>query len=46
MLEFWSTTCGACIKELPNLKNLYASLENRDDFLMIGVSLDIDIQNL
>ncbi|MGK7369207.1 MAG: TlpA family protein disulfide reductase [Candidatus Halalkalibacterium sp. M3_1C_030] len=46
LLEFWSTTCGPCIEELPNLKNLYASLKNKDDFVMLGVSLDTDIERV
>ena len=46
LLEFWSTTCGPCIKELPNLKDLYESLKERDDFVMIGVSLDTDIERV
>ena len=46
LLEFWSTTCGPCIDELPSLKDLYASLKDRDDFVMIGVSLDTDIEKV
>ena len=46
LLKFWSTTCGPCLKELPSLKDLYASVKRRDDFVMIGVSLDTDIERL
>lgn len=46
LIEFWSTTCGPCIKELPNLRDLYSSLESREDFVMIGVSLDTDIEKV
>lgn len=46
LLEFWSTTCGPCIKELPNLKDLYASLKDEGDFIMIGISLDTDIERV
>ncbi|MTI89259.1 MAG: TlpA family protein disulfide reductase [Balneolaceae bacterium] len=46
LLEFWSTSCGPCIKELPNLKDLYASFKDRDDFIMVGISLDTDIERV
>lgn len=46
LLEFWSTSCGPCIKELPNLKDLYGSFKDRDDFVMVGISLDTDIERV
>lgn len=46
LLEFWSTSCGPCIQELPNLKNLSASFKDRNDFVMIGISLDTDIKKV
>ena len=46
LLEFWSTSCGPCIKELPSLKDLYASFKDRNDFIMVGISLDTDIERV
>ena len=46
LIEFWSTTCGPCIKELPNLKEIYALNKDNKDFVMIGVSLDSDIEKV
>jgi len=40
LLIFWSTTCGPCKLWEPWLKELYGKHGNRDDFAMIGVSLD------
>jgi len=39
MLDFWATWCGPCIKDLPDLKRLYAAFD-RSKFEIIGISLD------
>ncbi|MCR9131933.1 MAG: TlpA family protein disulfide reductase [bacterium] len=46
LIEFWSTTCGPCIKELPNLKEIYGLNKDNKDFVMIGVSLDTEIEKV
>jgi peroxiredoxin len=42
LLIFWSTTCRFSQRAIPDLKDIYDKYHDRDDFLMIGVSLDID----
>ncbi len=42
MLDFWATWCGPCIGELPNLKKLHEEFGAREDFALIGISLDGD----
>jgi|GEM_PF-5371961 len=37
----WSTTCGICLRELPDLKKLYSET-SRNDFEILAFSLDMD----
>lgn len=39
LVEFWSTTCGPCIAELPNVKAAYQKLHDRG-FEVVAISLD------
>lgn len=39
MINFWSTTCGPCIAEFPDLVNTYRRFQNRN-FDFISISLD------
>lgn len=39
MINFWSTTCGPCIAEFPDLVSTYRRFQNRN-FDFISVSLD------
>jgi len=41
-LDCWASWCGPCIGEIPNVKALRKATEKRPDFVMIGVSLDMD----
>ncbi len=41
-LDFWSTTCGPCIAEMPYLREAYETFQNHPDFVMIALSLDED----
>ena len=41
LLDFWSTTCGPCIAEMPNVKKIYDAYKGVG-FDVIGVSLDDD----
>ena len=42
LLDFWATWCGPCVAETPNLKSVYEQFGKREDFVMIGLSLDND----
>jgi peroxiredoxin len=42
LLEFWSTTCGPCLPEIPHLRDLAGGYPD-DQLVVLGVSLD---QNL
>lgn len=39
-LDIWATWCPPCRTEMPTLKQLYAEMKSRSDFLMLGISLD------
>lgn len=39
LVEFWSTTCGPCVAEMPTVKAAYEKLHSRG-FEVIGISLD------
>jgi thiol-disulfide isomerase/thioredoxin len=39
LVEFWSTTCGPCIQEIPELKSIYRAYHDRG-FEIIGIPLD------
>jgi peroxiredoxin len=45
MIDFWATWCGPCVKELPNVKEVYDK-HHAEGFEVIGVSLDKDAQKL
>ena len=40
LLDFWATWCGPCVGETPNLKAVFEKYGKREDFAMIGLSLD------
>jgi thiol-disulfide isomerase/thioredoxin/cytochrome c556 len=39
LVEFWSTTCGPCVSEMPTVKAAYEKLRPRG-FEVVGISLD------
>lgn len=41
LIDFWATWCGPCIRELPNVKEVYAKYKDKG-FDILGVSLDRD----
>ena len=45
LLDFWTTTCGPCIGEMPNVKKVYDAYKDMG-FDVIGVNLDADKADL
>lgn len=45
LLDFWSTKCGPCIKEIPVLKEVFERTNQRD-FALVGVARDRDLNVL
>lgn len=43
LLEFWATWCGPCLYETPALKATYEAFRENERFVMIGLSLDTDV---
>ncbi|MGD1947072.1 MAG: TlpA family protein disulfide reductase [Croceivirga sp.] len=39
LLDFWATWCKPCIKEIPNIQNLYEKYKDKD-FEVLSISLD------
>lgn len=39
-LDFWATWCPPCVAEVPVLKRLHAATKDRDDFILLSISLD------
>ncbi len=44
LLKFWASNCAPCMRELPELKEIYADYRG-DDFEVYAVSLDTDSDN-
>ena len=44
LLDFWATWCGPCLGETPNLKAVFEKYGKREDFAMIGLSLDKEVE--
>lgn len=44
LLDYWATWCGPCLGELPTMKAIQEEHADgsKDDFLMLGISLDAD----
>ena len=45
LLDFWTTTCGPCIAEMPNMKKVYDAYKDVG-FDVIGVNLDTNEADL
>jgi peroxiredoxin len=45
LVDFWSTNCAPCVKEIPAIKNVYTQY-HLQGFEIIGISLDVDLEKL
>jgi thiol-disulfide isomerase/thioredoxin len=46
LIDFWATWCPDCVVTIPAMKKIHEQYGGRDDFLMVGVSLDGDADPL
>lgn len=46
LLDFWMSTHPECVKEIPNLKEIYNSFGKNKRFCMISLSLDVDAETV
>ena len=44
LLDFWATWCGPCLGETPNLKKVFEAHGKKENFIMVGLSLDQDAE--
>jgi thiol-disulfide isomerase/thioredoxin len=45
LVDFWATTCGPCVKELPRVKAAYDKFQSQG-FEVVGISCDTDKERL
>ncbi len=41
VLNFWATTCGSCLLELPELEQVYAQFKNNDDVKFLTINSEL-----
>lgn len=42
LVDFWGSWCGACIRSLPSIKEIYEKVRENDNAMIIGVALEFD----
>lgn len=40
ILNFWTTACGYCIQEIPEINKLFDSLSDQNDIMLYGICVD------
>lgn len=45
LIDFWASWCGPCVTEQPELRKIYDLYPNKDQFEILGVSLDNKKEN-
>ena len=45
LLDFWASWCTPCLREMPNLKDLYEKYHKAKNFEIVGISLDNDAKS-
>ncbi|MEM9673469.1 MAG: peroxiredoxin family protein [Cyclobacteriaceae bacterium] len=40
VINFWGTTCGPCVREIPELNRLVQQYADRDDVVFLAISVD------
>lgn len=46
LIDFWATWCVPCVRGMPELQKIYKTYGDREDFRMIGISIDRKIDDL
>ena len=44
IIVFWASWCGSCLREIPNLKTFYASLEKDSDIVFLSSTMDDNVE--
>jgi len=44
LLYFWATWCSPCVASTPRLKEFYEELSVHDNFVMISLSMDFNVE--
>lgn len=46
VMDFWAMWCGPCVATMPEMKKIYEKYKSREDFVIVGVSLDTEKEKL